>query len=94
MFASPPALCAPSFAIYQGEGGGDEGGGRRGTPHTAEQPATAALDCAVSGAVAATTPLATTPPLRFGYARRAMALALGPNPDGGGHAAAGAAFLA
>ena len=89
MFASPPALCAPSFAIYQGDGG-DEGGGRRGTPHTAEQPTAAALDGAVSGAVAATTPLAATPPLRFGYARRAMALALGPNPDGGGRAAAAA----
>ena len=92
MFASPPALCAPSFAIYQGDGG-DEGGGRRGTPHTAEQPAAAALDGAVSGAVAATTPLAATPPLRFGYARRAMALALGPNPDGGGRAAAAAALV-
>ena len=87
MFASPPPppFHAPSFVIYQGEGG-VEGGERHrlpSTPHTAEQPATTAVDGAVDGAVAA-----TTPPLRFGYARRAMALALGPNPDGAAAAAA------
>ena len=82
MFASPPpCFHAPSFAIYQGEGG-VEGGERHllpSTPHTAEQPAATAVD----GAVAA-----TTPPLQFGYARRAMALALGPNPHGAAAAAA------
>ena len=52
-----------------GEGGGDEGGGRDASPHTAEQPVASAAHGAMP---------AMTPPLQFGYARRAMALALGP----------------
>ena len=72
MFATPSPSHAPPFVIHQGEGGeggGDEGGGRDASPHTAEQPVASAAHGAMP---------AMTPPLQFGYARRAMALALGP----------------
>ena len=72
MFATPPPSHAPPFVIYQGEGGeggGDEGGGRDASPHTDEQPVASAAHGAMP---------AMTPPLQFWYARRAMALALGP----------------
>ena len=82
MFATPPPSHAPPFVIYQGEGGeggGGESGGRDASPHTAEQPVATAADGAIT---------AMTPPLQFGYARRAMALALGPGKLDGVVAAA------